>query len=222
MNQEVIHVYLMPGMAASPLIFEHIKLPENQFQLHCLEWLVPMKNEPLEDYALRMTKNIVHKDIVLLGVSFGGVMVQEMAKHINVRQLIIVSSVKSKAELPKRMHFAKTTKVYKLLPTGLASSVDKLSRYAYGNKTKKRLNLYKMYLSVSDKVYLDWALEQMLNWQTANINMDIIHIHGDNDSIFPIKNIANCIKVKNGTHAMIIYKYKWFNENLPRIILENY
>ena len=49
----------------------------------------------------------------------------------------------------------------------------------------------------------------------------IIHIHGDNDAVFPIKNIANCIAIKGGTHIMIISKYKWFNENLPRIILED-
>jgi len=30
MDHEIIHVYLMPGMAASPIIFEYIKLPENR------------------------------------------------------------------------------------------------------------------------------------------------------------------------------------------------
>ncbi|MFT7428963.1 MAG: hypothetical protein ACI9IZ_001458, partial [Nonlabens sp.] len=39
------HVYLMPGMAASSLIFEHIKLPENDFTLHYLEWIIPHKQE---------------------------------------------------------------------------------------------------------------------------------------------------------------------------------
>ena len=38
MVQEIIHVYLMPGMAASPKIFEHIKLPENQFKIHLLSY----------------------------------------------------------------------------------------------------------------------------------------------------------------------------------------
>lgn len=221
MSQEIIHVYLMPGMAASPLIFENIKLPENQFKLHFLEWFLPEENETLSHYAQRMSKEIKHDDAVLLGVSFGGVLVQEMRKHIKLRKLIIVSSVKTQAELPKRMHIAKSTKAYKLLPTGLASRIDLLAKYAYGDKVKKRINLYKMYLSVSDSAYLDWAIDKMLNWSQLNAPSGIIHIHGDNDSVFPIKNISNCITVKNGTHAMIIYKYKWFNENLPRIILEN-
>jgi esterase/lipase len=31
---------------------------------------------------------------VLIGVSFGGILVQEMAKHIDARKVIIISSVK--------------------------------------------------------------------------------------------------------------------------------
>ena len=30
MNTKLTHVYLMPGMAANPSIFEHIELPEDQ------------------------------------------------------------------------------------------------------------------------------------------------------------------------------------------------
>ena len=96
MSQDIIHVYLMPGMAANPSIFDNLSLPENQFQLHKLHWEIPLKNESLSNYALRMTKKIEHEDIVLLGVSFGGILVQEMSKHITLRKLFIVSSVKTK------------------------------------------------------------------------------------------------------------------------------
>ncbi|WP_158848408.1 alpha/beta hydrolase [Algibacter sp. L1A34] len=221
MHQELIHIYLMPGMAASPLIFENIKLPEDIFQIHLLEWMIPVENELLSDYALRMTKHIKHENIVLLGVSFGGVLVQEMAKYIKPRKLIITSSVKSMHELPKRMLLAKATKAYKLVPTQLASNIDVFEKYAVGKVVKKRIELYQKYLSVNDSRYLTWAIEQMVCWNQEEPPEGIIHIHGDDDGVFPIKNIKNCIVVKNGTHIAIINKYKWFNENLPRIILEN-
>jgi thioesterase domain-containing protein len=221
MHQELIHVYLMPGMAASPLIFENIKLPENLFQIHLLEWLIPIENETLSAYALRMVKYIEHKDVVLLGVSFGGVLVQEMAKHIEVRKLIIVSSVKSMHELPKRMLLAKTTKAYKLVPTQLAANIDVFEKYAVGKVVKKRIELYQKYLSVNDSRYLSWAIEQMVCWSRVEASKDIVHIHGDQDGVFPVKNIKKCQIIKNGTHIAIINKYKWFNENLPKIILEN-
>ncbi|WP_298551040.1 alpha/beta hydrolase [uncultured Algibacter sp.] len=219
MVQEIIHVYLMPGMAASPKIFEHIKLPENQFKIHLLEWIIPLDNESLSDYALRLSKIIKHDDIVLLGVSFGGVMVQEMSKHVRVKKLIIVSSVKSMGELPKKMLLAKTTKAYALVPTQLASKIDVFEKYAFGATMTKRLELYKKYLSVNDSKYLSWAIKQMVCWEQTEILPDIIHIHGDKDPVFPIKYIKNPIVLKNGTHIAIINKYKWFNENLPKLIL---
>uniref|UniRef100_UPI0040473F62 alpha/beta hydrolase n=1 Tax=Mariniflexile sp. TaxID=1979402 RepID=UPI0040473F62 len=221
MDKKLIHVYLMPGMTASHKIFENIKLPETQFEMHCLEWMIPLENESISGYALRMSTHIKHENSVLLGVSFGGVLVQEMGKHLAVRKLIIVSSVKSMHELPKKMLLAKSTMAYKLLPVQLVSNIELFAKYAFGSNISKRLELYKKYLSVNDSHYLSWAIKQMVCWNQENHPSNIVHIHGDNDAVFPIKNITNCITIKGGTHIMIINKYKWFNENLPSIILEN-
>ncbi|WP_100612644.1 alpha/beta hydrolase [Confluentibacter lentus] len=221
MYQPIIHVYFMPGMAASPKIFEYIKLPENQFQIHYLEWLLPVDNESITGYALRISKNIKHDNVALIGVSFGGVIVQEISKHINLRKLIIISSVKSLYELPKHMQLAKMTMAYKLLPTQLVGNIDLFAKYAFGTNVTKRLDLYKKYLSVNDSRYLSWAIKNMICWNQEVPSPDIIHIHGENDTVFPIKNIKDCITIKNGSHIMIINKYKWFNEHLPSLILGN-
>ena len=119
MNQELIHVYFMPGMAANPSIFENIKLPENIFKTHWLEWEIPLDNESLLNYALRMSKKVTHQKSVLIGVSFGGILVQEMSKFLDLKKLIIISSVKCKKELPWRMKIAKFTKAYKMIPKNL-------------------------------------------------------------------------------------------------------
>ena len=221
MPDNLIHVYFMPGMAASSKIFEYIKLPENQFKIHLLDWILPNTNETIEHYALRMSSKITHENPVLIGVSFGGVLVQEISKLITTRKTIIVSSVKSFKEIPTHMVLAKTTKAYKLLPIQLASNIDVLTKYAFGDLIKKRLELYKKYLTMSDARYLTWAIEKMLYWAQEIPPKNIIHIHGDNDSVFPIKNINNCIIVASGTHSMIINKCRWFNENLPNLILKN-
>jgi len=215
-----IPVYFMPGLAASPKIFEKIQLPEAEFEVHLLEWFLPKPNETLEGYAERMAEEIKHDDAVLIGVSFGGILVQEIAKIKQVRKTIIISSVKCAAEFPLRMKLAKNTKAYKLIPTSMFSNVEFLLKYGMGERVKERLELYKMYLSVNDKKYLDWAIENVLLWNRKEIDEKVVHIHGDNDDVFPIKNIKNCIVVKGGTHAMILFKYKWMNENLPRIITE--
>lgn len=220
MGQDIIHVYLMPGMAANPSIFEHIKLPEDQFKIHWLEWFMPEPKESLESYAKRMIERIEYDNVVLLGVSFGGILVQEMSKYMKLRKLIVVSSVKSKHELPKRMKVMKFTKAYKLLPTQLVANIDVLAKYAFGETVTKRIELYKKYLSVNDKEYLDWAIENVIEWQQAEPNANAIYIHGDKDMVFPHSCKGDCIVIKGGSHIMIINKYKWFNENLPKLILQ--
>ncbi len=220
MNQALVHVYFMPGMAASPDIFEYIKLPDEIFSLHFLEWKLPNSiDESLPDYAERMSEHIVHENSVLIGVSFGGILVQEMAKYLNLRKVIIISSVRSNKELPLKMKVARKTKLYKILPTQLASNIELLTKYAFGKTISKRLELYKRYLKVNDKLYLDWAIQKVMHWDRAEIDEQVIHIHGDADTVFPIKHIPNCIVIEGGTHIMIINRFKWFNEHLPKLIL---
>ncbi|MCV9928991.1 alpha/beta hydrolase [Flavobacterium sp. LS1R49] len=215
-----IPVYFMPGLAASATIFERIVLPEDIFEMCLLEWEIPLDNESLQDYAKRMTQNIKHPNPVLIGVSFGGILVQEMAKHITARKVIIISSVKSNVEFPRRMKIAKTTKAYKLIPMRLILNVESLAKFSFGEKINKRLKLYEKFLSVRDIRYLDWAIEQVILWDRIKIDESVVHIHGDQDEVFPIKYITNCKVVKGGTHIMILNKFKWLNENLPKIILE--
>lgn len=216
-----IHVYCMPGMAASPSIFERVKLPENDFEIHLLEWLLPEKEESIEHYAERVSKNVKHENVILVGVSFGGILVQEMKRFVNPKKVIIISSVKSNVELPRKMKMAKATKVYKLLPTKFLGNIDNLVKFSFGSQMiKQRLELYEKFLSVRDKIYLDWAIDQIINWKRVEVDPDIIHVHGDADEVFPIKYIKNAIPVKDGTHIMILTKYRWLNENLPKIMLE--
>lgn len=215
-----IPVYFMPGLAASPTIFEYINLPPETFEVYLLEWVLPNGNESLKSYAKRMAEKVIHDGAVLIGVSFGGVLVQEMKQFLNPRKVIIISSVRCNLELPNRMKIAKSTKAYKLLPTGLMQDVELLTKYAFGDMLKKKLKLYEKYLHMRNKSYLDWAIEQMICWKRIKIDPEIIHIHGDADEVFPAKNIKQFINVKGGTHSMILNKYKWFNANLPKIILE--
>lgn len=218
-NKELIHVYFMPGMAANSAIFEFIKLPESQFKIHFLEWIIPKKDESLKNYAARMNKYVKHENPVLIGVSFGGIIVQEMAKSLDIKRLIIISSVKCREELPKRMIYAANTGLFKLIPTSLLDYVGHFEKIAIGDFIKKRAKLYRQYLSVRNQRYLDWAIENMVLWSCAQPQEGIVHIHGDKDVIFPIKHISDCIVVKNGTHVMILNRYRWFNKHLPEIIL---
>tara|TARA_B110000879_G_scaffold133285_1_gene174602 strand:- start:489 stop:1121 length:633 start_codon:yes stop_codon:yes gene_type:complete len=210
----------MPGMAASPKIFEFISLPK-PIKIHLLSWIPPLKDEPLTDYAIRMCERVTQTNPILLGVSFGGVLVQEMSKYLPGCQVVIVSSIKSKDELPLSMKMAKKTNAHKLLPMQWINNLDNLSLFVFGEGIQKRLALYQKYLSERNPDYLSWAIDSLVNWDKTEISNNIIHIHGEKDTVFPIKNLSHpFIEIKGG-HAAIITQAHWFNKELSKILLKD-
>lgn len=218
-TSDLIHVYFIPGMAAGKEIFKYISLPEDRFKVHIIEWLIPEKKETLEHYAARMAALVQEEHPVLVGVSFGGVVAQEMSRYLNPRKTIIISSVKSKYELPWRLRILRKTRAYKLAPTRVIAQITDYRKLAFNDFMRKKLSLYNQYLQVKNPRYLEWAIQQMVCWDRKEIDEQVIHIHGDRDPVFPIQYIQNSIPVAGATHVLILSKAKWLNKKLPKLIL---
>ena len=145
----------MPGLAASPRIFEYIELDPLTTELHYLEWIPPAhEKEPVEQYAQKYVELIQHPEPILIGVSFGGILVQEISRMIQVEKVIIISSIKGKQEMPKRLRFLKSLRVYKLFPTRRLSKIEDFTRFDYHPHLKKKGELYNKYLGVRNEKYL--------------------------------------------------------------------
>lgn len=201
------HIYFVPGLGANANIFKYIKLPEDKFEMHYLEWIIPTSyNESISDYAKRMCETISEENVVLVGVSFGGIMVQEMSRHINPKKIFLISSVKTKNELPNRMTFTRISKSYKLFPASHINRIEKTLVKLFGKKAEKLAQRYNDFLSVRDPRYLKWAIKNVVIWPQTEVIPNITHIHGDADEIFPIKNIKNCIVIKRTGHVMMTLK----------------
>lgn len=205
---ETKHLYFVPGLGASTQIFEHLRFPDT-IECHFIPWKTPLSTkESMSSYAQRMCEEIHHENPILVGVSFGGIMVQEMSKHIDTEKVIIISSIKTKHELPPFLKLAKTSKLYKLFPTRLIKNIEDYTQYFFGEYLKKRAELYKMYLSERNATYLEWSIYQVLHWQQEEPISNIVHIHGTEDPVFPIKYVKGAIEVPKGTHIMILTKAK--------------
>jgi len=220
MLNEEIHLYCMPGLAANSKIFEFIRLPK-PFVIHKLEWIDPLPNESIQSFSKRMCEKIKKKNPILLGVSFGGILVQEMSKIIPCHKVIIISSVKSYKEFPIHIMLGRRSKAYKYFPTQWIDKTEDFIGFVFGPSMRKRMGLYKHYLSFRSKEYLQWALHHFFQWDQKEADPKVIHIHGTHDALIPVFNIKNYIAVKGGTHAMILRKAHLLNEILPEIILKN-
>ena len=118
----------MPGMAANCDIFENIKLDDSKYKLHFIEWFEPEKDESLQKYSERIALQITLDNPILIGVSFGGIIVQEIAKIISVEKVIIISGVKDPSEFPVRIQWAKKWKLYRFFPTSYINLIENVTK----------------------------------------------------------------------------------------------
>ena len=75
------------------------------------------------------------------------------------------------------MKFGKVTKSYKLLPLKWINDFESLISFVLGPKAKRRVELYRKYLSVRDKNYLNWAIRELIEWKQAVPLKNVIHTY---------------------------------------------
>ena len=212
-------VYFVSGMSANCKVFDKISLPEG-FDKKYIEWYIPNGDETLEEYSLKMAESIdTSKPFILVGYSLGGIVIQEMNKFLNPCKNILISSMKSEAEIPsmfrlgRQIHFAQHFPIETIVQNKMV--VDLCARLIYGARPDEA----GIYMSYTDPVYTKWALQRILEWKPSITCPNLYHIHGARDQVFPVKIISGASIIERGDHLMVIKRHKEVNKILNDILL---
>ena len=197
-------IYCISGLGADERAFSKLVVPG--YQLKAIKWLMPLNGESLPDYAKRMRVEITEEDPILMGLSFGGMLCTEIAKQIPVKTIIIISSIKSAAEIPLWMRTAARLRLNKILPMRSTKLTEPFQNRILGVSTPEEINLVRQFRTKADLPYTTWAVDQAINWKNDWQHPEIFHIHGDRDNLFPIKYVKPTYIIKNGGHFMIMNK----------------
>lgn len=196
------NIYCISGLGADEKAFERLAI--HGYALQHLKWIDPLTNETLNSYAARMSAQIKEENPVLLGLSFGGMIAVEIAMQVAVKKLILISSIKTSKEIPKWMRVAGALNLHKFIPIKTNRFTEKADDRRMGIETIEEKTFVDHYRKKADQKYIDWAIDQILNWRNTWIPKNTFHIHGENDRMFPLKNIQPTHVIKNGTHIMIL------------------
>jgi pimeloyl-ACP methyl ester carboxylesterase len=196
-------IYLISGLGADHRIFQ--KLDFGNHPTTFLPWIIPVKNESLENYLIRFSEKIKREEeIILIGVSFGGMIAVELSKTLPVKKTILISSVKTVDEFSWLFEFLKWSSLYTLAPLQQVKKRFRLLTYFYfGGRTAEEKETIASMIRDTDIRILDWSIRIIFNWTNKVIPKNIYHIHGTKDRIFPIRCVQHVIPVNGGTHFMI-------------------
>lgn len=195
-------VFCISGLGADERAFSKLKLPG--YNLKVIQWKIPLPAETLQAYATRMLQEINEDNPVLIGLSFGGMVSIEIAKQIPVQKIILISSIKTKDELPAWMRLVARSKLNKFFPMRSFKVTEPVQNYFLGVKSKEEKDVVAVSRRKANTAYTNWAVNQVVNWKNTWQHPRMYHIHGSSDRMFPIKNIKADAVIKNGSHFMIM------------------
>jgi len=192
-------LYLIGGLGADERVFNYLRLNS---ETQIIKWIEPKPKEELKDYANRLLKQINQEDeFGILGVSFGGIVAIEISKLIKPKKLILISSVETRGQLPRKYLSIGKMQILKLIPNQFIKPPKPLLGFLFGAKNEQ---LLEQILSDTKPEFIRWALNAIINWSNDIKTIEAIRIHGTKDKLIPLKGKAR--QIKDGGHFMIVDK----------------
>ena len=210
-------VYFISGLGADKRAFSFLDLSfcEPVF----IEWIKPLRNESLPDYALRLKEQIADPHPIVIGVSFGGMLATEIAKSDPSAKAIIISSNKTKKEFPKIFLAGKYIPAYKWVPPAFLKKATLIRSKFFGPKGEKQKEMFKQILNDADTNFSRWAIHSILHWENSEIPENLTHIHGTSDKLLPFRLVKADFKIEGGSHLMIMNQYDEISALIKKLIV---
>ena len=95
----MINLYFISGLGADKSAFSRIEL--DGVNINHIEWINHSQKENLQSYCKKLLPQFdTSKPFVIVGLSFGGIIAQEISKLITPQKTILISSVYHHKQFP--------------------------------------------------------------------------------------------------------------------------
>ena len=196
---------LIPGLGVNHRLFHHQRaaFPD----LIVPDWIDPIPRETLAAYAKRLASTITHDGpLVVGGVSFGGMLALEMARHLNAKNIVLIAS--SRSATPIRPLLRCAERCARSIPSALIASSMFLAPAVLGRgggvPKAERALLAEMVRDVSIPL-LRWGARAIMEWPgCSDPPAPVRHIHGDRDWVIPHTRLAPApdLLIRGGPHVL--------------------
>lgn len=197
-------LYIFTGLGGDERIFQHLDF--SGFSVTFIKWIVPHKDQNIQDYASQLLHQIKSERPILIGLSFGGLMAVEIAKQIKTEKVILIASAKTRSEIPFYYRLAGRIGVHKWIPVQIYKQPHLLHRWVFRAKLTPERKLVQQILQETNPIFLKWAIDKIVTWENQTIVENIFHIHGSHDKLLPKRFIKSNVTIQNGGHLITLSK----------------
>ena len=208
---------LLPGLGADRRLFRG---QEDAFpDLVVPPWISPQAQESLAGYAQRFAETLAPaRPFILGGVSFGGMVAYEMARHLRPEAVLLIGSCRS----PKAVgHLFRVFRpILPILPVWFFDLVRACA--PWGLRMARGLSPAQWELCVAisrdaDPRLIKWGCRAILGWKPGPLpGVRIFQIHGQRDLLISAKRAGADELVPDGGHLICLTHTELVNEFLMR------
>lgn len=195
-------IYIISGLGADERVFQLLDL--SAYEVVYIQWIQPHKKEKIEHYAARLLAQINTENPIIIGLSFGGMMAIEISKLIPTQKIILLSSAKTKNEIPPYLKFLGHLGIDYIVPTFFLQQSNNLVNWFFGVRGPFETTLLKQILKDMNPIFFKWAIHQVLHWRNTFIPPGLIHIHGTADRLLPVQFVKADEQIPHGGHFMVL------------------
>jgi len=209
-------VYFVSGLGADERVFHFLQLAP--IEPVYIKWIKPQNKEPLQHYVSRLIADQIDtsEEVRLVGISFGGIICQEIGKQIPYKKIVIISSVKNAREMGVSYEWLRKIRADRWIPNVVMKWSNLLTcDYFFGAENKEESKLLHQIIEETDWDFARWAIDQLLLWDNKQPLSRLVHLHGKKDKVFPIGNINDCVALPGG-HLMVVGRAEEVSRLLKR------
>lgn len=213
-------IYFVSGLGADERIFQWLRY--DGFRPVHIRWIDPERGETIEHYAQRLSEQIPTAEPILVGLSFGGMIAVELGKQMPGAQVVLLSSVKNRAEVPFYYKAFQGFPVHRIFPfKSTLWAAYWLAYWLFAPEGTDQRRLFKTILKETDPRFLKWALHKVVTWRNRDVPEGLVHIHGKRDRVFPFRFVEPDFTVENSGHLMVMNRAEAVSDLLEQLILED-
>ncbi|MFZ1333668.1 MAG: alpha/beta hydrolase [Flavobacteriales bacterium] len=208
-------IYLLPGVGTDKRLFDRIDL--KGLNAVFLNWPPFAKGCTLSSIAKLMADQIKKDEPhILVGVSMGGMVAQELAAITEPEKVILISSWTGPHERPPHLNVAKKLALPNLINHFTMWATWPIKRVLGDRDRETDQLLYRMACEESAKKIRHGA-QAIMRWKGSPWKGPVVRIHGDKDVVTPLRFPVDHI-VKGGPHIMVLTKPKEVSDLIRRSI----
>jgi hypothetical protein len=218
--QEQPTIYLFPGQGSDERLFDSLTFKPHS-DIVDIKYPIPAKGTSLSEYAKIISHQIdTARQYIFIGVSLGGMIISELNDFLTPQEAIIISSAKSRVELPFRYRFQKIIPIYKIVPPKLMLAGAKLLQPLVEPDRNTNKATFKSMLSSKNPLYMKRTVEMIIKWDRQIEQHNMVHIHGTKDRTIPIRNVNPTHIIVEGSHMMTLTMPSPINKILSEYLNE--